>query len=59
MQALLFGRRMFAVAAMTLAFLLLVAIPIGYGVTAIVEYAPDVAAHFKDAAAFTIPAPPE
>lgn len=59
MQALLFGRRMLAVAAMTLAFLLLVAIPIGYGVSAIVEYAPDVAARFKDARSFTIPAPPD
>lgn len=58
-QALLFGRRALAVAAMTLAFLLLVAIPIGYGVTAIIEYAPDVAAHFKDAARFTIPPPPD
>ncbi len=58
-QALLFGRRSLAGAAMTAAFMLLFAIPIAYGVAALVEYLPEVGGHVKDVGALSIPAPPD
>ncbi len=58
-QALLFGRRSLAVALMTIAFLLLVAVPIGYGVSAVVDYAPDLVARIKETDSIKIPAPPD
>ena len=57
-EALLFGRRSLAVVVMTVAFLLLVATPIAYGVTAIVEYLPALVGRFKEIGSLGIPPPP-
>jgi predicted PurR-regulated permease PerM len=58
-QQWLFGKRALAVTVMSLAFLLLFAIPIGYGVSALVEYLPAVVDRVKDMGQLTIPPPPD
>lgn len=58
-EARLLGKRALAVAVMTIAFMLLFAVPIGYGVAALVDYAPELAEHVKGVHSLAIPPPPE
>jgi predicted PurR-regulated permease PerM len=58
-EAMLFGRRALAATVMTGAFLLLFAVPIGYGVTAVVEHVPRLVARLKQVDVVALPAPPE
>jgi predicted PurR-regulated permease PerM len=44
---------------MTVAFLLLIAIPIGYGVSALVDFIPEMAQRTKGLSALRLPSPPE
>jgi len=58
LQALLAGRRSLAVALMTVVLLLVLVVPVTFGVLAIVEHAPTIVAWSESATAFTPPPPP-
>ena len=59
LQALLWGRRMLAVAVMTLALLALLVIPVTLGIATIVQHVDDLIALTGRLATTTLPAPPD
>jgi len=59
MQKLLWGKRILAVAIMTLAFLMLFVVPLWLAVTTVVESADQIAAGWKSLANFQMPPPPD
>ena len=59
MQQLLWGKRILAVAIMTLAFLMLFVVPLWLAVTTVVESADQIAAGWKSLANFKMPPPPD
>ena len=58
-QHLLWGRRILAVAIMTLAFLMFFVVPLWLAVTTVVESADQIAAGWKSLANFKVPPPPD
>lgn len=58
-QQLLWGKRIFAVAIMTLAFLMLFVVPLWLAVTTVVESADQISVGWKSLANFKMPPPPD
>jgi predicted PurR-regulated permease PerM len=58
-ERVLWNRRSLAVTVMTLAFLLLIIVPIVLAISSLVDYAPSLGDRIKDLSSLTFPAPPD